>query len=330
MNAASSEAWIGDSSCIRISLSKATSPTVVIGSLVTLIASSPSATTWPPLAVSRAASCAVCGVLTRMDSSELASMNSCTEQSATRRPRPITIEVVGGGLHLAHQVRGDEHRAALGGQRLHQVADPQDALGVQPVDRLVEHQHLRVAQQRRGDAQPLAHAQREAAWTACAPLRSGPTSVEHLVHPAPGDPVASAPGTAGGCTPLRPPCTALASSSAPTSRSGYGRCSYGRPSTVTGPAVGRSRPRIIRIVVDLPAPFGPRKPVTWPGFDRERQVVHRQPVPVPLREAARLDHRAPTLVTPHRRLRGAQLPAAAPLTRARVSRPGDAGHQTGV
>jgi hypothetical protein len=35
--------------------------------------------------------------------------------------------------------------------------------------------------------------------------------------------------------------------------------------TVTPPAVGRSRPRIIRIVVDLPAPLGPRKPVTRPG-----------------------------------------------------------------
>src|SRR5262249_23509388 len=34
---------------------------------------------------------------------------------------------------------------------------------------------------------------------------------------------------------------------------------------VTEPLVGSSRPRIIRIVVDLPAPFGPRKPVTVPG-----------------------------------------------------------------
>src|SRR6185369_16397310 len=31
------------------------------------------------------------------------------------------------------------------------------------------------------------------------------------------------------------------------------------------PLVGRSRPIAIRIVVDLPAPFGPRKPVTTPG-----------------------------------------------------------------
>src|SRR5215213_2621812 len=31
------------------------------------------------------------------------------------------------------------------------------------------------------------------------------------------------------------------------------------------PLVGRSRPRMMRIVVDLPAPLGPRKPVTTPG-----------------------------------------------------------------
>jgi len=35
--------------------------------------------------------------------------------------------------------------------------------------------------------------------------------------------------------------------------------------TVTAPLSGSSRPRIIRIVVVFPAPFGPRKPVTTPG-----------------------------------------------------------------
>src|SRR6185369_10194107 len=39
----------------------------------------------------------------------------------------------------------------------------------------------------------------------------------------------------------------------------------GRPSMVTRPAVGASSPRIILIVVDLPAPLGPRNPVTCPG-----------------------------------------------------------------
>src|SRR5271154_5286922 len=37
------------------------------------------------------------------------------------------------------------------------------------------------------------------------------------------------------------------------------------PLTRTVPLSGRSRPAIIRIVVDLPAPFGPRNPVTTPG-----------------------------------------------------------------
>ena len=31
------------------------------------------------------------------------------------------------------------------------------------------------------------------------------------------------------------------------------------------PVVGASRPRMTRMVVDLPAPLGPRKPVTRPG-----------------------------------------------------------------
>ena len=40
---------------------------------------------------------------------------------------------------------------------------------------------------------------------------------------------------------------------------------YGMPKTVADPEVGRTRPSTIRIVVLLPAPLGPRKPVTHPG-----------------------------------------------------------------
>lgn len=64
---------------------------------------------------------------------------------------------------------------------------------------------------------------------------------------------------------LRPECTAFASSSAPTCRSGSRKLWYGRPLTVAVPEVGWSSPMIMRMVVDLPAPFGPRKPVTLPG-----------------------------------------------------------------
>ena len=46
---------------------------------------------------------------------------------------------------------------------------------------------------------------------------------------------------------------------------GWSAAAKGRPFTVTDPDVGASSPRIMRMVVDFPAPFGPRKPVTCPG-----------------------------------------------------------------
>ena len=43
------------------------------------------------------------------------------------------------------------------------------------------------------------------------------------------------------------------------------RCSsYGRPNTATRPAAGRTSPRIARISVDLPAPFGPTMAASVP------------------------------------------------------------------
>ncbi len=97
---------------------------------------------------------------------------------------PDDDEVVGGERHFAHQVGGDEDGAALGGQRLHQVAHPEDALGVEAVDRLVEQQHLGVAEQRGGDAEPLAHAEREALRAPAGHLVQA-DHAQHLVH-APG------------------------------------------------------------------------------------------------------------------------------------------------
>jgi hypothetical protein len=60
-------------------------------------------------------------------------------------------------------VTGDEHGSPLGGQRLHQVPDPADPLRVQAVDRLVEDEDGRVAEQRGRDAEPLGHTQGELA-----------------------------------------------------------------------------------------------------------------------------------------------------------------------
>jgi hypothetical protein len=61
---------------------------------------------------------------------------------------------------------------------------------------------------------------------------------------------------------VRPGWIAFASSNAPTSCRGHARSWYRLPATVTVPALGVSSPIIRRIVVDFPAPFGPRKPVT--------------------------------------------------------------------
>ena len=65
--------------------------------------------------------------------------------------------------------------------------------------------------------------------------------------------------------PVRPACCAEASSKTPTSRPGLGSSANRRPEILTDPDVGDVRPTITRMVVDLPAPLGPRNPVTRPG-----------------------------------------------------------------
>ncbi len=46
-----------------------------------------------------------------------------------------------------------------------------------------------------------------------------------------------------------------------------------RPPTVALPEVGFSRPQSMRMVVDLPAPLGPRKPKISPRPDLEVDVI---------------------------------------------------------
>jgi hypothetical protein len=91
-------------------------------------------------------------------------------------------QMVCGVLHFRHQVAGDGHRAALGRQRPHQQPDPADSLWGKAVNRLVEHEDLRTSEQRRGDAQPLAHAEREPLGPL--PHHVGqPDNAENLIHP---------------------------------------------------------------------------------------------------------------------------------------------------
>ena len=76
---------------------------------------------------------------------------------------PEHDDVVGGLCHLAHQVRGEEHGAALGREVPGESAHPEHALGVEPVDRLVEDEGRGVAEQGGRDAEALPHAEREPA-----------------------------------------------------------------------------------------------------------------------------------------------------------------------
>ncbi len=96
MYASSSEAWCGDSSHSRTSLSWAMSLMRGSGSPVTRSAPSCSGSTWPPASESAADSFSRCcgsasGVRTRAKSAELAEMKSVTLMSASSWPRPITM-----------------------------------------------------------------------------------------------------------------------------------------------------------------------------------------------------------------------------------------------
>ena len=63
---------------------------------------------------------------------------------------------------LGEHVARHQHRAAAGRVRADEVAQPAHALGVETVRRLVQDQQLGVAEQRRGETEPLAHAERVA------------------------------------------------------------------------------------------------------------------------------------------------------------------------
>jgi hypothetical protein len=79
-------------------------------------------------------------------------------------------------------VAGEEHGAALSGHAAGELADPEDAVRVETVDRFVEDQGLRVAEQCRGDAEPLPHAEGEPTDT-LAGDRLDAGHVHDLVHP---------------------------------------------------------------------------------------------------------------------------------------------------
>ena len=65
-------------------------------------------------------------------------------------------ELVGEHGELGDQVAGHEHGAAPVGEVTQRGAQPADAVGVEPVGRLVEQQHLGFTEQGAGERQALA------------------------------------------------------------------------------------------------------------------------------------------------------------------------------
>ena len=184
--------------------------------------------------------------------------------SASSRPRPRTTRWSAvSSISLIRWLETSTVRPSSA-SAAQQFAHPADALGVQSVDRLVEQQDVGVAEQRGRDAEPLVHAQREAAHPLVGDGLQA-DQLDHLVHPRARAARCSAPGRAGGGRRCGPGAGRRGSISAPTRRIGWASSRYGRPSTVAVPEVGRVRPRMQRIVVVLPEPLGPRKPVTRPG-----------------------------------------------------------------
>ena len=104
--------------------------------------------------------------------------------------------VVDGLCHFGQQVGGDQHGLALSGQVAHEVAEPGDPLGVQAVGGLVEDEDARVADQRAGQFEALAHAEGEAADLALGVTLQA-DELERGVHPGVG--LATGPGHGPQC-----------------------------------------------------------------------------------------------------------------------------------
>ena len=148
------------------------------------------------------------------------------------------------------------------------VLQPQDALEVQVVGRLVQKEYVGFLRERAGQRQPLPP-----------PLRRGcPRRIRS--HGSPACPVRSTRGSRRRDVPRgRPPAASSRSRAAlirvsdrpvPRRRTGFRDAS-------TSPASGSSRPARIFRRVDLPAPFGPMRPTrspssTWRLIESEQDV----------------------------------------------------------
>ena len=141
-----------------------------------------------------------------------------------------------------------------------------------------------IAEQRVRQAEPLAHAQRvrpDPARRAAAP---SPTRSSSSSTPAPVDAHGLRRTAASASRPVRPACCAEASSSTPTAGPGWAAAGRARRRWSRYRRSAGSARRSSACVVDLPAPLGPRKPVTVPGSQRNDTSSTAGVPPVPFGE----------------------------------------------
>ena len=193
-------------------------------------------------------------------------------------------------LDLVENVRADDHRSALRAEVLEQLDEAQALHGIGAVQRLVEHEHVRIGHERGRDLGALPHALAERVDAPVGDVEHRHRS-QRFVGRASGrrrdsgrrrsertGARVSAAGTASssGTSAIRR-CTAR-------SRRGS------RPSTRTVPWLTPSSPVSARMSVVLPAPFGPSRPVT-PGPERAAQLRQRDLGAEPDRNVGDLDRR---------------------------------------
>ena len=213
---------------------------------------------WPPAAASRPC----ISTITR-SASRSTSLSTCELTITVRPSAPSCLNSVD-EVHALHRVGA--------------------------VQRLVEHEHVRVAHERGGDLGALAHALAERRRPADRRRRASRPCAALVGRAAVGDAVQVgdvADELARGQAARAPP---RPRARAP-SRRGHRRSRRGsRPSTRTVPWLTSIRPVMARISVVLPAPFGPSRPVT-PGPNEQLSSDRATFWPEPHRDVVDLDRR---------------------------------------
>ena len=239
------------------------------------------------LRASASASVDMVGLTTRTHARANWRTNSSTLASVISLPRPMMMRRSAISA-ISESWCERRTRCDPRGEMSEELADPADAFWVEPVRGLVEEQHPRVAEHGGGDAEALLHAQRvaPARFLATAPRPTSSSTSSTRVRGKPFDAArprrwlrAGAPGVQVAGVEQRADLV---------HRTGQ---------VAVGPAVergrscrGRSNPSSRRIVVLLPDPFGPRKPVTCPGCTSKLRLSTATSAPNRLTSPPRLDH----------------------------------------